>query len=468
MDDYALSIAIDHARRQETCIESKSLSHFKYPLDGGWVFVAQDREGELHNTDCIARWGLAGVDMHGIDEVNAGDSMIHEVFVGSNVTNGARKDILNFNYVYGGTIDSSGVLKRVLYERISGEDQFDEIVDTLTYDMYYSFVIQLIFTTIYGMERFSWVHGHLDVKHVICRPVNDVWVEYPVLGQVMYVRVNSILTLTNYARSHVKYKGVEYGRVNSDVNDVHKFIESTRDIFRERSSPLASVAEVLLVYWTAAISPDVRGFLQYVVDANVDKFWETVTPNTPPLILVSYHRPGFYNSLIDLYDRDATRMSVDENEYMVMRDAFLVNVKMVRTRILDLIEELSSPSVVLALTPSNIERYPDASFYTLETISALRGYMNKVVELRWLRKRYEFYLIVGKDVFTSRNDGEAYAFIQEASSEFDAKMNVDNLTERYYGTLTAIHKKVHSVIGAAHLQLNPALRPYLTMSHECS
>lgn len=473
MTDYIVQVILDQKKQTELCWIKSQLNAYRYPLSPGeYVYVVKDREGQLAAIDRVALWSVSGLNADGMELVETpdktSDDVLHEVFIGSFVTNACQTDVLNFTYVYGGkTSRSSRSSQTIVYEKVDGEMPFDDAIRVLTPEELFVAFTQLLFATIYGVERFGWSHGNLVGNNVSFRCLGEdaVWLKYNILGQLLYVRCGCVVSMKDFSQSHVVYDDKDIGIRENPMADLYTFLASVTDALLTYSvTELSEMTLFLVDAWKNA--RDLRELLE-----NLSKhplFWENVSVYNPHAVLSSFRPSPEYNgyeSLVDVYDRDKTRREV--RRYDDLRDSFMDTFHDVHNRIAELKTSLLNREAWTALTPENIVIYPEDAFYTPQTMITVRGYFDKVMELRWLHKRYAYYILIGKDVFTSHKDTTNYDMIQTASNEYntDIRRQVDDITTHYSLAIAAIRKRIRSVRGTYYLQNEPILRGYFDM--EC-
>lgn len=464
MADYIIDVAYEQKVRKNRCWIRTQLNSSKYPLNSSeYVYVSKDREGYLSWTDKVSLWSIHPMNTEWLN-VQESKEMLYEVFVGSFVTNAFRSEILNFNYVYGGTCKHRTREGNVLYEHVNEEMTLDDAIRVLTPEELFASFVQLIFATIYGQERVGWNHGNLVGKNVLFRGLGegDVWLKYNIFGQTLYVRCGCVVSMKDFSKSRVVYEGREFGQPGSGLLDMYTFLESVvNSVVEHGAFELKETILWLVDAWKNATS--MRHLIENI--ARHPFFWGMISISPPKAVLSSFRPPPDYNgydSLVDVYDRDKLRDDVDG--YSGLRDEFMNTFRAMHTRIHELYESVTNPPIWTSLSHHNIDIYPEESFYTPAIMNIIKSYIDKVFELRWLRSRYTYYLLIGKDIFTSHKDMANYNIIQEASNEFSTiQQQVDDVTTHYSLTLGAIRTRIRSVRGTYYIQNEPILRGYFDL-----
>lgn len=157
----------------------------------------------------------------------------HELFVGMFGTNLLRKQIPNFAYIFGGfecspvinlnapnlcRAESGSKYTHILYENITPANTIRSMVHNLDAETYLSIFLQICFATLYANIHIDWTHHDLHPGNVLIRNISPPtkglryhYIEYPILDQVYYVKSKYIATIIDYGRSHIKYKGDDFG-----------------------------------------------------------------------------------------------------------------------------------------------------------------------------------------------------------------------------------------------------------------
>lgn len=357
------------------------------------------------------------------------NNILHELFVAFFGTNSAKIDnIPHFTYLFG------GFEEYLVSESISGMT-LDKLLPSLSVDEFYSVLLQVVFATIYGLEKFEWTHSNLCNENVVLQsPGAPFKILYPLQNGVYSLDSTRIVTFRDYSKSHIKYAGKHYGTLDCEnsifptiafpLRDIYKYLSSS--VLSILSSNLKNPEEYLAVcsqffsyfnnqenvanavvnqqstfhsipnnnYTQKSLS--LLGLLEHLSRFEIFSKIVNTTSNYPQL---KQHENSSKLSILSYFDssKRENRLSIKQ-EILMQKEAIFGNYiqkfDRIRDRILSLKNELNP-----ALTADAIYRTSNEEFFTPYALKVSKEHLFRILEIKFKIGRLEFYLFVGRDVF---------------------------------------------------------------------
>lgn len=498
------------------------------------LYLSKDRSGFLDFNDQILNW-FDSAEKIGSDSVygtaistsikgtpgmlvlkapksnNQDNTLHHELFVGFFGTNAARKDnIPNFVYIFGGfecsppvvTEDSVIIcgtrapkVQYVIYENIPGKS-LEKTIENMSPLDFYSIMLQILFATIYGYEKFDWTHYDLHDDNVILRPLKETKrIKYIIKGRDYYVPSNYVATMIDYGKSHISYEGKHYGilqcngyifpEVSFPLYDIYKYLASAIitiananipnkndylaicyqffSYFNNQENMVDAIAKQLPTYHVIPNNNytkkqlNIYGLLNHL--SRFRTFQSFLGDNDTPLLISdkieNINIIGDKVSIISYFDSKSSPNRKEIREKLISRKEeasaeFVLNFDSIRSRVIELISIIPKN-----ITSEIIYSIADSDFFTINSLNICKKYLNEVIELKFKLRRADLYLMIGKDVFIEI-DLKIYKELNLYDSEFQKlKTESQNIFVIARDVCKAIEIKCTSAYAAEMIRRNP-------------
>jgi hypothetical protein len=162
-------------------------------------------------------------------DVNASNSLVHELVVGLYGTNNLRKKIPNFAYVYGGFKCSEPQINKdktvnewcinnkfnyIMYENIDNSVSVEEFVKTCTGEEFINVYLQIVYALKTAQQEIDFTHYDLHSDNILIKSTKDNKVnviKYDTEIGEQYISTKHVPIIIDYGHSHIKYKNKDYG-----------------------------------------------------------------------------------------------------------------------------------------------------------------------------------------------------------------------------------------------------------------
>lgn len=249
-----------------------------------------------------------------IKRTDSYEELFHEYFVAVNCLNCLRRIVPNFVYIFGFYQCLSSLSKTcgdycgnyLIQEKLEGNSLHDELI-TCKIDEFCSWYFQVLFALETAYEHCDFTHYDLDTTNIILRK----WIsedtqekdahkeqslpEYLIMyrdkmGRKLYVKTNKVATIIDFTKSHVKYRGGDFGKYGME----------DQGIYAERSRPLFDAYRLL-------------AFSLYVMKVHHNKTYFEA------LKLFQVFVPNGENQTVD--DFDEYIKTGQENQFTIFRES---------------------------------------------------------------------------------------------------------------------------------------------------
>lgn len=290
------------------------------------------------------------------------EDLSHELSVGLNVANLARREIPNFAFVYGGfdcepfidsfnPINICGIgedkIKYIMYEYVDNSVTLTEFISTFSrIEDVISLYIQSVLSVLYANQRFAFTHYDLHGENILVRNVNvdNFQIRYSYKSVDYFVKAWNIATIIDYGLSYYEKEGE--GRSSSEIKLEQAFI------YPDQDHPYHDIYKLFMSITDIAFSED-KTFLIKTFCIPVYEFFDS--------------------SIIEL-ENDEEKMEyllqqvTDRREYYMGTPKFEEMTRYTpQTFVIKLIELF--PNIISATLYNGLEQY-STSFGDLDTIMA--------------------------------------------------------------------------------------------------
>jgi len=177
-------------------------------------------------------------------------TMYHEYMVSQCITNGLRKQIPNFQLIYGAekriiissvcNIKTTTEEKRyLLVERIFSHD-YDKWINKCSYTQWLNILVQICLSLNIAYRSTSFIHNNLSFSNIILRKI-DNYIQIPYIinidqqNEIVYVTTDIIATITGYSDCYFQFENQEYfpdkyvKTINDSgpIHDIYRYITSS-------------------------------------------------------------------------------------------------------------------------------------------------------------------------------------------------------------------------------------------------